>query len=140
LIVRRLRVFVDTSAFFALLDRRDASHSEAIQVQQALTSGRAQLFTSNFIVAECHALLLTRLSRADALAFLDGFATGFITVVAVTPEDETRAVDIIRRYDDKMFSYVDASSFAVMERLGLGHAFDFDRHFSQYGFITVAPP
>ena len=32
----------------------------------------------------------------------------------------------------KDFSYVDATSFAVMERLGITDAFSFDEHFEQY--------
>ncbi len=40
---------------------------------------------------------------------------------------------------DKRFSYTDASSFAVMERLGIGTAFGFDRDFAQYGFRLIGP-
>ena len=36
--------------------------------------------------------------------------------------------DILRRYDDKSFSYVDATSFSLMERLGIRQAFSFDPH------------
>jgi len=39
-----------------------------------------------------------------------------------------------RVYTDKTFSYVDCSSFAVMERLRITAAFAFDPHFEQYGF------
>ena len=31
------------------------------------------------------------------------------------------------------------SSFAVMERLRIGEAFTFDRHFAQYGFVMLGP-
>ena len=48
-------------------------------------------------------------------------------------DDEVRARDILRRYDDKSFSYVDATSFSLMERLGIRQAFSFDPHFEQYG-------
>jgi predicted nucleic acid-binding protein len=54
----------------------------------------------------------------------------------VTEEDELRAKTILLRYADKDFSYVDATSFAVMERLGLQTAFAFDEHFMQYGFTV----
>jgi predicted nucleic acid-binding protein len=51
----------------------------------------------------------------------------------VSLADEEKAKDIIRRYTDKTFSYTDATSFAVMERLGAREAFAFDPHFQQYG-------
>jgi predicted nucleic acid-binding protein len=59
----------------------------------------------------------------------------------VTGQDEVRALDILTRYTDKDFSYTDATSFAVMERLGIGTVFTFDHHFGQYGFeaLTADP-
>jgi predicted nucleic acid-binding protein len=98
------------------------------------------MITSNFIVAETHALILSRISRQHALRFLDRISRSAFVVVRLTPEDEARAVEIIRQYDDKNFSYVDASSFAIMERLGIDTAFSFDRHFAQYGFRVLEAP
>jgi predicted nucleic acid-binding protein len=43
------------------------------------------------------------------------------------------------QYGDKDFSFTDAISFGVMERLGIHVAFTFDRHFRQYGFIPATP-
>jgi predicted nucleic acid-binding protein len=57
----------------------------------------------------------------------------------VSAADERKARDLIARYDDKAFSLTDATSFAVMERLGIDHAFTFDRNFMQYGLATLAP-
>lgn len=53
----------------------------------------------------------------------------------VTEEDEQRAKEIIFTYIDKSFSYSDATTFAVMERLGINEVLAFDQHFPQYGFI-----
>ena len=63
---------------------------------------------------------------------------GELTIVRVEPEDEVRAREIIRRYDDKDFSLTDATSFAVMDRLGITTAFTFDRNFVQYGLDVLA--
>jgi len=60
-------------------------------------------------------------------------------VVRVEAADEERALEIIRRHEDKDFSLTDATSFAVMSRLGIREAFAFDRHFAQYGFVLLEP-
>jgi predicted nucleic acid-binding protein len=55
-------------------------------------------------------------------------------IEAVQARDEEVAKDIIRKYTDKSFSYTDATSFAVMARIGISAAFACGPHFQQYGF------
>ena len=64
------RVFVDTSAFFAFTDRRDQNHATARAIQEQLSARRARQLTTNFIIAETHALFLGRLGRRAATRFL----------------------------------------------------------------------
>lgn len=59
-------------------------------------------------------------------------------VIRARAADEERAKQILFQYTDKDFSFADAISFSVMERLAIRHAFSFDRDFAQYGF-TVLP-
>jgi predicted nucleic acid-binding protein len=125
------RIFVDTSAIYALLDRDDARHAPARARFDQLKQSRTEPVLTNFIVAESHALLLARLGPAVARRWL--FANIW-HVERVSEEDETKARSIIDSYADKGFSYTDATSFAVMERLRLRRAVAFDRHFQQYGF------
>ena len=49
----------------------------------------------------------------------------------------TSAVFALLDRSDKTYSYTDATSFAVMERLGLKTAFAFDPHFRQHGFQVL---
>ena len=128
------RVLVDTSAVFALLDRGDGNHPAARRTLHALKKKRLEPLLTNFVVAESHALLLTRLDAAIARRWLLG---NVWSVERVSDEDESRARSILARYTDKKFTYADATSFAVMERLGLKTAFAFDPHFRQYGFHVV---
>jgi uncharacterized protein len=128
-------VFVDSSAWYALSDRGDANYQRAHAVATRLATGRRFLLTTNFVLAEAHALLLNRVGRAAAWAFALRVVNGDdVALVRVGEDDERRALDIVERYDDKDFSLTDATSFAVMERLGIPEAFTFDRHFRQYGF------
>lgn len=132
------RAFADSSAFFALLDRRDQHHVDARSIQERLIRGRSRVFTIDLVLAETHALLLTRLSHAIATAFLREMEQSFITVIWATPADVERARELIYRYDDKDFSLTDATSFVVMERAGIAMAFTFDHHFAQYGLTVLA--
>jgi predicted nucleic acid-binding protein len=128
---------VDTSAYFALIDTREAAHPIARAIATRLGAEGQLLVTTNFILAETHALLLTRLGRVPAARFLQSLDRGATTVVRVSAPDEDRARVIIYQYDDKDFSLTDATSFAVMERLRIATTFTFDRNFAQYGLIVL---
>jgi predicted nucleic acid-binding protein len=137
----RPKVLIDTAAFVALSDRRDSMHRVAHQIRGALIARRARLLTTNFIFAETHALLVKRIGIKAALEVCHALRTGPIQLVRISEEDEERAFGILTRYTDKDFSYTDATSFAVMERLGIEAVFTFDHHFGQYGFqpLTADP-
>jgi predicted nucleic acid-binding protein len=132
------RTFVDTSAYYAVTDPRDDNHRRARPIAIALTQERRPQFTTNFVLAETHALVLKHLGYAVASRVLFGLLSSPTTVVRVSAADERRAQAIITQYADKAFSYTDATSFAVMERLHIAQVFTFDRDFLQYGFTDVA--
>jgi predicted nucleic acid-binding protein len=92
-------------------------------------------------LAEAHALILNRLGREAAHCVLTEILASPTTLVRVSAADERRAQAILARYTDKDFSYTDATSFAVMERLRISQAFTFDSDFTRYGFsaVTAAP-
>ena len=129
------QTLVDTSAVYALLDRDDANHRKAVALLRSLPRRGLTPVLSNFIVAESHALLLSRLGSQVARGWL---LKQIWPIEPVTPTDERKAREIIQRYEDKTFSYTDATSFALMERLGLKDAFAFDIHFRQYGLKLLA--
>lgn len=128
------RVFVDTSAYYAFIDRTDVSHIAAqLQFVRMFGDG-TELVTTNFVLAETHALLLNRIGRAAAIRFLETFFQSSMTLIRVTEADETSARQIVFAASDKDYSYTDATSFAVMTRLHIKVAFTLDHHFAQGGF------
>jgi predicted nucleic acid-binding protein len=131
--------FVDTAAYYALGVVHDGRHTDARAIGQQLVAERWQLVTTNFILAETHALYLNRVGRHEALRALEAVERSNTTIIRVTAADERRARTIIVQYHDKDFTLTDATSFAIMERLGISHAFTFDRNFMQYGFTVLTP-
>ncbi len=133
-------VLVDSSAFFAVLNDADQHHRDATQLLGLLGGRHLRLATTNFIVAETHALLLARHSHTAATRFLRTLSGGStVALIRARADDEAAARDIIYRYEDKRFSLTDAISFAVMGRLQIGVAFTFDRHFAQFGLQVMQP-
>jgi predicted nucleic acid-binding protein len=138
--VSRRKVLIDTGAFYAFADGDDANHPAAEAIFAGLRDHGDYLYTTSYVVAETHALLLNRLSHRAATQFLKDTETGTHLIVEwVTPTDVTRGREIVYRYADKDFSLTDATSFVVMERLKLTAAFTFDRNFGQYGLTVLTP-
>jgi predicted nucleic acid-binding protein len=135
--LRERRVFVDSSVYLALLDEDDEHHIEAIQILRQLAQARYRQYTTNVLLIESHALILSVLGRSRAARFLRDMQESNTVVIRVRAADEERAKQILFQYDDKDFSFADATSFVVMERLAIRLAFTFDRDFAQYGFTVL---
>ena len=131
------QLFVDTSAFFALTDRRDANHEAAVRIIRQLIREQVELLTTNYVIAETHALLLSRIDSQTALQVVEELYKSQTRIYRVREAEENKALEIIRMYTDKEFSLVDAISFATMKRFHLTQAFTFDHHFAQYGFSLL---
>lgn len=137
-------IFVDAGLFYARLAEDDENHA----VADLFFNGIALAFpliTTNAVIYEAHALLL-RLTRSGPTAgatparrFLEEVDASLCQVELVNADDHRVARRLIDRHQDKSYSYCDALSFVVMERLRIDVAASFDRHFRQYGKFTVFP-
>lgn len=134
-------VFVDTSAFVALRNEGEVEHERARAALAQLIADGATLFTSNYVFAETYTALLVRVGREEAIEWGKRFRAGeAIELVRAGPEVEDEAWAILERHGDKRWSYVDATSFALIERDGGGEAFALDTHFSQRGLRVWPEP
>ncbi len=132
-------VFVDTGGFFAHLVSEDPLHVRAGELFAQAEREGWHLITTNAVVYETHALLTNRAreGREAGLRFLEHIERGLCEIVHLTQDDEARAIPILRDHHDKPYSFWDALSFVVMERLGVTEAIAFDRHFRDYGRVTI---
>jgi len=128
-------IFVDTSALYALADRADPRHQEAVRLFDALLSNGEFLLTHNYVLVEAMALIQHRLGVKPAVKFADS-ADGF-EVAWVDGALHDEAVRQLERSSKRRVSLVDHVSFLVMRERRVEKAFAFDPDFAAEGFHLV---
>lgn len=126
---------MDSSAVLALTNRADSDHERVVRGFDELKSTDYTLFTTNFLRSETYTLLGPRLGWDVARSWLDEFD---LPLCRITRNDENEARDLLLSYDDKSYSFVNATSFVVMDRMGVGLAFTLDEDFRHHGY-TIKP-
>ena len=132
-----MAVFVDTSAFFAVLDGDDANHLSAARIWRRLLDEREDLVTSNYVLVECLALVQRRLGLEAARVFQVD-VVGVLQVRWVDEHIHAAGIAAMLTAGRRQLSLVDCVSFEVMRRRGLAKAFAFDQDFADQGFELLA--
>lgn len=125
-------LFYDTSAWIALFDKDDDAHEQVSSWHAEVAAKKLFIVTSNFVLSETHSFFCQNPSAAVKIANTI-LKSRVVRYQRVTVEDEKKAWEIVAKYHDKDFSFCDATSFALIERLGIPLALSLDKHFKQYG-------
>jgi uncharacterized protein len=129
-------IFVDSSFWAALRNRRDDRHGEALRLRNAHFG--VPLITTNHVRGETWTYLRRRAGHRAAVAFLDAVERSpRVEVAGVPAELEVEALRWLRRHDEREYSFVDATSFALMRARRIGEALAFDGDFSAAGFVEL---
>lgn len=128
-------VFVDTSAFKALVDPDDDFHEAAVEKWDYMTRKGIKSVTSNFILDESYTLIRTKCNLKVCKTFrtMLSDSTQRIKVMRTSLDDELSAWDWFD-LDWSGLSFTDCTCFSMMKRLGLSTFFGFDKHFERAGF------
>jgi predicted nucleic acid-binding protein len=129
-----VKVFIDTGAFYAAAVSSDALNTAAKIIFQKLTSEKARMYTSDYVLAETYTLLNARNGHHAAVTFMDAFEASEMNLLRVSAAIETRAKNIFRKLDTPRLSFFDGTSFALINAHAINHAFSFDAHFSFFRF------
>ena len=133
-------VFVDTSAFLAIENRRDKYYRKAVTLRDTLLKNGQHLVTSDYILDESYTVIRFRAGHHIAVQFGEAiWGSKFIRVEYVTPEQIEKAWELFKSFSDHEFSFTDCTSFILMEHLKIKTAFTFDAHFKEYGKFTISP-
>jgi len=129
------RAFVDTSAWYAFVDRTDPGHGSVVA---ALKSQRGRLVTSDYVFDEIVTLLRYRAGWAAAHRLGEVLWSGRVAQLSrISPADCERAWQLFARRDDQRLSFTDYTSMVLIERLKLTIALTLDSDFRALGLVTL---
>jgi len=129
-----MTVYVDTSAFIAVLDADSTDHEMVRRTWSDLLRRDVALLTTNYVLVESFALIQRRLGLEATRAFQEDI----VPILSIEWLDATAhhaAVAALLIAGRRQLSLVDCASFQAMRRRGIGTAFALDGHFAEQGFV-----
>ena len=126
-------IYVDTSAFYALIDRSDDNYAKASALWPRLLEDRITLLTSNYVVSETTALLQNRLGFEAARLFHQSIVD-ILEVHWIDKTIDQLAFELWLSLGRKLRSLVDCASFIIMRQDHVEKTFCFKPWFHEQGF------
>ncbi len=133
----RNEVFVDTSGWMSFFVADEPSFTACRRIIEQCITRRTGLLTTNYILTELVPLLSTRtrLTRPQVLELVASLASvQELEIVHISPELHRRGFELLQARPDKEWSWVDATSFALMQERQVSQVLTTDHHFDQAGF------
>ncbi|MBI2337609.1 type II toxin-antitoxin system VapC family toxin [Candidatus Daviesbacteria bacterium] len=135
-----MKVFIDTSAFVALLVDKETDHKKVAEKYHEYRQKRAILFTSDYILDE----LFTRLlyfRHIDIKKYIEklkeSILRGEITVLQIDEANLEKALKAFLKFSDHKISFTDATSYTLFKDFSLDEVFTLDDDFKK---IRVVHP
>lgn len=137
-----MKIFIDTSAFLAILASDQNLHFQAKEILLELQQQHAIFFTSSFVLSETYTRIIYDLHLKIAEKFhqmiISGEETGFMRVFWLDQLIDEEIYKIYKKFSEHKLSYTDASSYLLVKKFHLDAIFTFDRAFKKVG-LSVKP-
>ena len=130
------RVFIDASFWIAYRDARESNFPLARETVNRLFQARTTFVTTIPVFCEIQAYF-ARNPRRRQVVLNDFLRNRVVHIEETSHADQMAAVELLEQHQDKEYSFCDALSFVVMQRLGLTRVATFDNHFRQFGEFAV---
>jgi uncharacterized protein len=129
-----MSAFVDTSVWFAAAAKRDAQNERAKSILRSID----QHLTTDLVLAETWQLLKAQFGSNVAEIFWERLRDGGVRIEPIVRADPDAAAQIQASSPEEGLSFVDRTSFALMERIGITQAATFNPDFAATDPAAVA--
>ena len=125
-------IFLDTSAIYALADRGDPNHGQALAGFRRMLEDGEEVLVHSYVLVESAALLQRRLGLDTAMQFLQESQQFRVHWIGAPEHGE--AMDLLQDRGKRGLSLVDCTSFVIMRQYQVDQALAFDSDFETEGF------
>ena len=127
-------IFIDSWAFLALANRRDADHQKAVCSYEKIKEGECSMVTTDYVLDEVITSLFNKVNFDGAQRFIEALfldiREGMIRLERIDEGRFNYAWLLRSIYRDKPdISFTDLTSFVLMKDADISRVFTKDRHF-----------
>ena len=128
-------IFVDTSAWLSLVNKKDIWYEKAKEIRQELIRENCSFWISDYITVEIANALARVHFRKIAVVLVESILSSKeIKLIRINPELFYESWALYKERHDKEWGFTDCTSFTIMLKYGIRTAFTNDHHFEQAGF------
>lgn len=137
-----MKLFADASFLVALYAKSDERYTQAHKILDSIETEHPTIVISDYIFDETITLLLAshphygflRAKRFD----IDVSKNKICHLVFISDILFAKARAVFLQYNrDKLWSFTDCTSYAVMKDFGITQVLTFDHHFEEMGFSLI---
>lgn len=131
-------LFLDTSFAYALINKSDEWHEEAVKLQKEVSNNKIKLITSEYILWEiANGLSAVNFKKKAGILIKILMDNAYIKLIPSSSSLLKEGLNLYEQYSDKDFSLTDSISFIIMNRFNVKSVLSSDHHFEQMGFETL---
>ncbi len=135
-----MKVFIDTSAFIALLVEKEQFHEKVAKKYYAYRQERAIFFTSYYILDELLTRLLYYKESIDVKKYIDILKESInakeLTVLQIDEAVIEKSLEIYVKFSEHKLSLTDATTYILYKELKLDEIYTLDSDFRKIGVKT----
>ncbi len=135
-----MKVFIDTSAFVALLVENEQSHKKIVDKYKSYKQERATFFTSYYILDELYTRLLyfnTPNLGKHIQTIQDAINKNEITAMQINDSLFEKSLTVFLKYSEYKISFTDATIFVLYKDFALDEVFTLDSDFKKMRINTA---
>ena len=134
-------IFVDTSAWLAIVNKKDKMHLKARHEYVKLLEEDVIFVTTDYVLSETLTRIRYDTGHREAVKFYeiinDAHISKSLIIQWIDPKIWHEAWQIFGKYADQKFSVTDCTSFITAKNLKIKKIFAFDEDFKTMGFWVV---